>query len=397
MGWQGSLLPLFWLFLFIFLIQIVLTKFKWIKVPSVLAYILMGMFISNYAFNGFQDEQMDWLNGLSQFGLYYLMFLSGMEMDLNLLRFRKGSKLRHNPLVIGLSVFLGSSVLAYLFGLRMHQIDHSVQSWMIMLILLTTSLGIVMPVLKENGLLKSQYGQMLLTSAILADLITMIILSLVAGSYQAGFTLRQASIGLFLPLLIICYQLIVRLRSTSFWENEIQKNSVFKLQGVLAILGLYGVLTDLAGSEPILGSFLAGILLSSFRFNEYNPFKQQLEVIGYGFIIPIFFIMIGYNFNVSEFLASPNAMAWVPLLITTAYTVKLIPMAFLGPMYGVRRAIAGGFLLSSRMTLIVVAASIGLRLGVISTDLEDAVLVVAIITSIVSPLIFTFSHKKAHL
>lgn len=266
---------------------------------------------------------------------------------------------------------------------------------MVMLILLTTSLGIVMPVVKENGLLKSYYGQILLTSAILADLITMVILSVVSGSYLTGFTWRQASVGILLPLVIVCYQVITRIRNTAFWKDEIKQNSVVKLQGILAILGLYGVLTDLTRAEPILGSFLAGILFSSFRFHENNNFKQQFEVIGYGFLIPIFFISVGYNFKVMEFLASPKALYWVPILTTNAFIVKLLTALCLGPIVGLRRAIAGGFLLSSRMTLIVVASSIGIRLGVISTAIEDAVLVVAVITSVLSPLIFALSHKEA--
>lgn len=395
MEWEGSLIPLFWLFILIFLIQAILTKFKWLKIPTILAYILLGMIISSSHIGGFKPEQINWLNGLSQLGLFYLMFLSGMEIDLQLLRFGRGSRnLKSNPLILGILIFMGCLVLSFLLGLRIHKIDPTIKTWMVMLILLTTSLGIVMPTLKETGLIKSNYGQILLTSAIIADLITMLILSTVAGTYHSGFTIRQASIGLLLPLLIFCYQFITKLRNTELWKTDIQNNSVVKFQGVLAVLGLYGVLTDFARAEPILGSFLAGLLLSAFRLSENNQLKKQLEVIGNGLIIPIFFVMVGFNFKLSEFLNSPKALAWVPLLITTAYVVKILPMAFLIPHFGLRRSIAGGFLLSSRMTLIVVAASIGLKLGLIPVEIQDAVLVVAIITCFLSPMIFLFSFKE---
>ena len=388
---HGALIPLFWLYLSIFVVQMLLSRMKVIRIPSVLAYLILGILFSYYGTGLFHQEQMKWLDGLSEFGLYYLMFLSGMEIDFKSLRYQKGAKIRQNPLIIGLLVFVGSALLAFLLGTRIHQIDPSIKSWMIMLILLTTSLGIVMPVLKETGVIKSQYGQLLLTSAILADLITMIILSIIGGSYHTGFTWRQASVGLLLPLSVIIYQAIFRLRKTKYWHKEFHKNSVLRLQGLLAVLGLYGIITDMTGSEVILGSFLAGFLLASFHLHDHHPFKEQLEGIGYGLIIPIFFVMVGFRFNLSEFVRSPEALGWVPLLLSTAYIVKVLPMMCLGPILGMRRALAGGFLLSSRMTLIVVAASIGMRLGVISKEIQDAVIVVAIITSLLSPMIFSMS------
>ncbi|MGG0939745.1 cation:proton antiporter [Brevibacillus centrosporus] len=391
---NGPLLSLFWLFLFIFAVQILLSKTKPFRIPSVLTYLILGMVISYFGKEMFRQEDIKWLDGLSEFGLYYLMFLSGMEVDLTCLRFQKRTKLRQNTLIIGLFVFMGSAILALLIGMRIHQIDPSTQSWMMMLIFLTTSLGIVMPVLKETGIIHTQYGQLLLTSAILADLITMIVLSTIGGSYYTGLTWRQASVGLLLPLSVIFYQTILRLRESLFWKMEIRKNFTVQLQGLLAILGLYGIFTDLTGSEPILGSFLAGFLLSSLQLQDHHPFKEKLEGIGYGFIIPIFFVMVGFHFHIEDFVKSPVAISWVPLLLSTAYIVKVLPMMCLAPILNMRKALAGGFLLSSRMTLIVVATSIGLRLGVINRGIQDAAIVVAIITSVLSPMIFSISIKK---
>ncbi|WP_186445600.1 cation:proton antiporter [Paenibacillus cremeus] len=391
---HGALIPLFWLYLCIFGVQLLLNRMKTFRIPSILAYLILGLLLSYYGKGLFHEEQIKWLDGLSEFGLYYLMFLSGMEIDLNLLRTNQGKKLWQTPLMFGFFVFLGTALLAFLLGTRIHQIDPALHSWMIMLILLTTSLGIVMPVLKEAGVIQSEYGQLLLTSAILADLITMIVLSIIGGSYQTGFTWHQASVGLLLPLSIVIYQTIIRLRQTSLWRLEFQKNAVARLQGLLAILGLYGIITDMTGSEAILGSFLAGFLLASFRLHDNHPFKEQLEGIGYALIIPIFFVMVGFRFNVTEFIHSPQSLRWVPLLLSTAFVVKVLPMMCLSPILGMRRALAGGFLLSARMTLIVVAASIGIRLGVINKEIQDAVIVVAIISSLLSPLIFSMNMKN---
>ncbi|MFC5449438.1 cation:proton antiporter [Paenibacillus aestuarii] len=391
MEWQGTLQPLFWLLFVMFTLQIMLKK---VKLPAILIYILVGIVISYTHIWPYQDGQINWLNGVSQFGLYYLMFLSGLEIDVSLLRFKRGSNRLNNPLVVALLIFLGTMALAFLIGLRIHQIDPAVQTWMIMLILLTTSLGIVMPVLKDNGVIHSYYGQILLTSAILADLVTVIVLSVLSGSYQSGLQLRSALVGILIPVFMISFLVLTKVRSTVFWKKQIREDSLAKLQGVLAIIALYGIFTDLSGSEPILGSFLAGLLLSNFMTSSQTQLKNHLELLGYGFLIPVFFVMVGYNFKLDEFLANKQSWAWVPILTAAAYVVKLVPMLCLGPMLGFRKAIAGGFLLSSRLTLIVVAASIGTKLGVVPREVENAILVVAIITSVFSPILFTLGQSE---
>ncbi|WP_274651217.1 cation:proton antiporter [Paenibacillus humicola] len=392
MEWEGLLLPLFWLLLLVFVVQTALAKIRWIQIPSIIAYVMLGMLLENSGLLHLQGVA--WLHGLSQLGLFYLMFLSGLEIDLELLRIRRGGpRLREHPVVLGLLAFTLSVGIAYLLGLRMQQIDPTVHAWMIMLILSTTSLGIVMPVLREYGLIRSRYGQTLLTAAFIADLLTMLLLSIVSGLHESGFTWRQASVGLLLPLLVICYQAILHFRHTEVWRRQGAAGSPFKLQAVFAVLGLYGIATDLTGAEPILGGFLAGLLLASFRLREHHPIRQQLEGFGYAFIIPIFFLMVGGQFDVRAFLASPQTLLWVPMLVGTAYVVKVLPMMVMIRKLGLRKALAGGFLLSSRMTLVVVAATIGIRMGVIPAKLEDALIVMAMITSILSPLIFTIGHR----
>src|SRR4051812_26528512 len=117
MEWEGSLMPLFGLFLLSFLVQVIVTQFPWIRIPSILGYILLGIFIGNNNIYVFHNEQADWLMGLGQFGLFYLMFMSGMEIDLRLLQFRKDAKLLDNPLIAGLLLFIGSIALSFGFGL----------------------------------------------------------------------------------------------------------------------------------------------------------------------------------------------------------------------------------------------------------------------------------------
>jgi CPA2 family monovalent cation:H+ antiporter-2/trk system potassium uptake protein TrkA len=404
MTWQGSLIPLFWILLLAFAFQAITSKIPWLRIPTIIAYIVLGIILGNGGAPWSQPLNWAWLNGISHFGLFYLMFLSGMEVDMRLLRFSRPQQaiastapatgIANNPLHMGLALFALTAVLSYTLSWFMSQMDHHLQAWMMMLVLSTTSLGIVLPVLREQGLHRTRYGQTLLTAALLADLVTMLCISIATDMYTNGFSLHQLSVGLLLPFLIACYFAIARFQKTSLWQRWLQPDATGKLQAVLALLGLFGVLTDFTGSEPILGSFLAGILLSCFQLREDNKLRQQLEVVGYGFIIPIFFVMVGVNFKLDALLNSRAALAWIPLLLIAAYAVKVLPMIWLGRSYGTRNSWAGGLLLSSRMTLVIVACTIGVQIGVIPRAIDQAMLVVAVVTCMLSPILFTMVARK---
>src|ERR1700730_7196178 len=127
-------------------------------------------------------------------------------------------------------------------------------------------------------------------------------------------------------------------------------------------MGLFGVFSHMLGADPILGSFLAGMLLACFQLKEENRLRQHLEVIGYSFFIPIFFVMVGAHFHVLSVLQSRDVLTWIPFLIISAYAVKTLPLIWASRLFGQRKSIAGGCLLSSRMTLVIVAASLGQKL-----------------------------------
>ncbi|UOF89958.1 cation:proton antiporter [Fodinisporobacter ferrooxydans] len=397
MAWQNSLVPLFWILFLSFCFQFLASKLPLLKIPTVIAYIFLGMILNNSGFLSFSTSDLHWLNGISHFGLFYLMFLSGLEVDVKMFDIRSdsGRTDTHDgkPLVIGCMMFVSTAFLSYLIARIVQQMDPHVQAWMMMLILSTTSLGIILPVLKEMKLIRSQYGQTLLTAAFLADLLTMLAISIAADIYQSGWHIRQLYVGLLLPFFIILYLMIQRIRQTSLWDKYITPNPTVKIQASLALLGLFGIVTDFVGAESLLGSFLAGILFSCFRLGEHNRLRIQLELIGYSFLIPIFFIMVGMQFHLRAFLHDSAALSWIPFLLLSAYAVKFLPTLWFGRFFGFRNVVAGGVLLSSRLTLVIVACSIGLHLGIVSTTIYEAMIIVAILTCTLSPIAFVMLQK----
>jgi len=261
------------------------------------------------------------------------------------------------------------------------------------LILSTTSLGIVVPVLKERRMSSGLYGQSLLIAALIADFATMILITVDVAVLSHGLTLDILLIG----VLFVVFFFITRFGEVFFNQipivrtilNELSHATAqIKVRLAFAMLLTFVVLAEVLGAEVILGAFMGGAIISLLRRPEDEGLVHQLESIGFGFFIPIFFIMVGVEFNLDALLSSPQALILVPILLMAAYFVKFLPSLVFRLRFSGRETLGAGALLSSRLSLIIAASAIGLRLGVISEPVNAAVILVAIITVTLSPLIF---------
>ncbi|HEU4963587.1 MAG TPA: cation:proton antiporter [Bacilli bacterium] len=379
-----SLEPLFGLLVVIFVSHLFFSRGTMFRLPSVITYLVVGMLLRSSGLALFVEPSSAWVIGIGHFGLCYLLFLSGLEVDVGML-FQKGNQ---KPLKIGSLMFLTTVVLAYLCSWGMHHIDPSITPWMMTLVLSTTSLGIVLPALKERGVVSTEYGQTLLASAVLADLVTTLAVSVVADVYHHGLSVHQAGVVLLFVGVFLFYFLIRRVFQSRLWTVLFQNSQVIKLQGVLAVVGLFSLVASWIGLEPIFGSFLAGLMLAAFRLRETNRLRQLLEGGGYGIFVPLFFILAGMQFHWQEVLVSTTIRTWLPLLLLVALGVKVLPMLWYGRPFGEKPSWAGGMLLSARLTLVLVASSIGVRLGLIPHAINEALMIVTVVTSILAPLLF---------
>jgi Kef-type K+ transport system membrane component KefB len=152
----------------------------------------------------------------------------------------------------------------------------------------------------------------------------------------------------------------------------------------IAILLGYAGFASVLGIEPALGAFAAGTGVATvFRYR--GQLDHTLDGLGYGFLIPIFFIGVGLGFRLSAF-DNLSAIGFVALLLVISVAVKLVPtLLVLAGRYGLRSASAAGLLLSARLSLIIVVARVGLELGVVSPDLEAQIILLAALTATLAP------------
>jgi Kef-type K+ transport system membrane component KefB/Trk K+ transport system NAD-binding subunit len=375
-------------------VPILATRLRRFYVPIVVGEIVAGIIIGRSGLNLVEPSQT--LTFLAEFGFAYLMFLSGLEVDFELVlsggTYSSDKSFWKRPLTIALTLLLGTLSLALFFSWLLSLSGLVESPVLIGLILSTTSLGIVVPVLKERDLLGLEYGQYILVAASVADFITLLLLTIVIAIRSQGMTLDLLLIPALLTIFAVAVRGMRRVSELGFLQtflNELSSATAqIRVRAAFALMVAWVVLAEAFGVELILGAFLAGVIAGLLDDQEGENARDKLDAVGYGFFIPIFFIMVGVEFNLRAIIESPQALLLVPLLVAIAYFVKVIPSLLMRMQFDWRKTMASGFLLSSRLSLIIAAASIALSLGLISEALDAAIILLAIVSCTLSPMLF---------
>nr|WP_263328312.1 monovalent cation:proton antiporter family protein [Neobacillus sp. Marseille-Q6967] len=372
-----------------FVTPFILHRLKLNYIPVVVAEIIMGLVIGKSGFNVVHEDM--WLSTLSTLGFIFLMFLSGLEIDFT--AFSGGKKRNTLPngkqepnsfvasSLIFTGIFIFSLGLSYLFVFAGF-VDNA---FLMTLIISTISLGVVVPTLKEAHLMKTTIGQIILLVAVIADLVTMILLAIFVSFNDPGAGNTWLLLILFAAGVVLYFigrrlQNLPILESMSKGTIQIGTRAVFTL--IIVLVGL----SETVGAENILGAFLAGVLVSLLSPNQ--ELVHKLDSFGYGFLIPIFFVMVGVDLDVWSLFADKKLLMLIPLLLLGLLLSKIIPVYLLKIWYDTKTVVASGFLLTSTLSLVIAAATIGERMQVITPEMSGTLILVAVITSIITPIAF---------
>ncbi len=329
----------------------------------------------------------EFISGLAIFGFMLLMFLSGFEIELDTFR-EKGLKTLSIPLAIYVATVATSFYLII-------TLDYPI---FLALVLCTTSVDIVITVLRSDDTIKTNYGQSLFMSALIADIFTLIGVTVFASlQHSEGFSISNLNVILYFLIVILILRIIRRVAwwnpqifSRMFDGNDPEEMGIRSSIALMLTLVGIAVLFDI---EYILGAFLAGTLFA-FTFPNRGSLENSLKGFSYGFLIPIFFINIGLNYDIEVF-KNTEFYLQVLSLLAIALIVKIVPSLFLiFTKIKFKQLVAGGFLLAARFSLIIAMAEIGVELDLISKALEQQIILLAVLTATISPIFYRIFSPK---
>lgn len=380
-------LSLFLVVLLALVIPIFMARFQISNVPTVVAEIIVGIIMGSSGLNVITATHD--LTFLSNLGVILLMFLSGMEIDFDLLTRKNNPKGKSqigksvDPLKTAITAFVSLVVTAFVLAYVLKLTGLFSEIMLAAIILMTIALGVVIATLKEKDILGRPIGQTILLTAVLGEVIPLLLLTIYA-SVNGG---NAEQLWLIILLFVAAIFLLRRFKQPYLWFVKITKATT-QLDIRLAFFLIFALVTvaESVGAENILGAFLAGMVMKLLEPSEAT--KDKLTSIGYGFFIPIFFIMTGVGLNLKSLFAHPNSLMLLPILVIFLFIAKLPVVLVYMKYFQKKNAFAGGFLTATTITIVLPTLQVARKLHAITSTQSDAFILAAVIVCILSPIVF---------
>lgn len=388
--WKGTdmaQLSLFLVVLLALVIPIFMARFQISNVPTAVAEIIVGIVMGSSGLNVITATHD--LTFLSNLGVILLMFLSGMEIDFDLLTRKNNPKGKSqigksvDPLKTAITAFISLVVTAFVLAYVLKLTGLFSEIMLAAIILMTIALGVVIATLKEKDILGRPIGQTILLTAVLGEVIPLLLLTIYA-SVNGG---NAEQLWLIILLFVAAIFLLRRFKQPYLWFVKITKATT-QLDIRLAFFLIFALVTvaESVGAENILGAFLAGMVMKLLEPSEAT--KDKLTSIGYGFFIPIFFIMTGVGLNLKSLFAHPNSLMLLPILVIFLFIAKLPVVLVYMKYFQKKNAFAGGFLTATTITIVLPTLQVARKLHAITSTQSDAFILAAVIVCILSPIVF---------
>jgi len=366
-----------------FLAPLALGFFPRVRLPSIVLEIVLGIVIGPSGLGWVAPDLA--VSILALVGLAFLLFLSGLEIDFERLR---GRILRLTS--IGFAV---SFAIAIVLGLGLKAGGFVKSPLFVAIVLVASSVGVIVPVLKDSGDISSSFGQLVVAAASIAEFGSIILLSLFFSSNgsasTAGTLILLGGFGLVVLLVGLAIAGVEHSMSFTHVLQGLQDTTAeIRVRAAFLLLIGFAALADTVGLETILGAFAAGALLSLIDRDKamtHPELRVKLEAIGFGVFIPIFFVASGVQFDLHALLASASTVARVPLFLLAIYLARGLPSLLYVGLLGRSRSLIAGVLQSTSLTFIVAATQIGLELGVVSRASAAGLVAAGLLSVAISP------------
>lgn len=318
-------------------------------------------------------------------GLSFLLLIAGLEVDYD--RFR-GRLLR----VTGVG-FLLSFGIGLLAGLVLDAVGIIHAPLLVAIMFSATGLGIVIAVLKDVGAVESPFGQLVIAGSSIAEVGTIVLLTLFFSGESNSIGAKLILFGLFGVFCVAVVLGVLRLEHSMRVMQALVRlqdtTAQIRVRGAVVLLSVFVVLAEKFGLEAILGAFLAGAIIKFVDRDQamtHPLFRQKLEVVGFGVFIPFFFVSSGVRYDAGALFGSATTLVRVPLFLGILLAVRGLPALLYRPLVKRREVAASALLQATSVGLFVVASQIGQEMGLISAANAAALIAAGLLSVVFFPL-----------
>jgi Kef-type K+ transport system membrane component KefB len=355
--------------------------------PTPVAEILFGIIIGSVI--QIDTHAFSIIQFLSEFGFLVLMYLAGLEIDIEDLK--KTPKKDFIIYFIYYIIIICLAILiAYFFNISIS----------IMMIACMTAIGLLFPILSANNTIDTPIGKTLLIIGSIGEIISLVIITVITIYYRYGIGFK--SLNHFAQIVGFCLFAFIFLKTLklfSWWYPNVTLKMVSSnntaetgMRTNFLNMLLFVALASFLNIEIIIGSFIGGILYSTI-LKEKEDIREAFEMFGNGFLIPVFFIYVGLSFNISS-LTDLNII-FVALILTFAILLirVIASIVFLFSDIGINSILLIPVGTSFPLTLLVAFAEVGRSANILSAEMVNATILTSILSAILYPPIFRFLFK----
>jgi Kef-type K+ transport system membrane component KefB len=322
---------------------------------------------------------------LALIGLAFVLFLAGLEIELD--------KLRGPVLRLSAAGFALSFAIAVVVALALRAGGLVQTPLLVAIILCSTSLGVLVPVLKDAGEIGSSFGQLVIAAASIADFGAIIMLALLFSG-EGGAGAAAVLLGALVAL-SVAVAVVVRgaERSASIRADLLRLQDTtaqIRVRAAFLLFAGFAAVAERLGLEVILGTFIAGLLISVVdpdRVMTHPDFRRKLEAAGFGFFIPVFFVASGVRFDLKALTASLTNLLMVPVFLVALLAARGLPAVLYRRAIGGRRAAIACLMQATSLPFIVAATAIGAELRLIGPAESAALVGAGLLSVLLFPLI----------
>jgi monovalent cation:proton antiporter-2 (CPA2) family protein len=355
--------------------------------PSVLGKLLIGIVLGPSVL-GLVNET-ETLVELSQIGVILLMFIAGLETDID--QFKQAGK---SSTFVGFGGIIVPIVFGYFIGIMLN--FTTIQSWFLGLLLSATSVSISVQALKEMDQLNSREGTTILGAAVIDDVVVIVALAFLMSF--AGEDVNLTTV-ILKKILFFAGAILVGWKAVPWVLNKFSSLKVTEtvISSALIICFVYAYLAEYTGVAAIIGAYIAGVAISVTNFK--NEVFEKVETISYSIFVPVFFTSIGVT---AQFSGITQNLGLIVLLSIIAILTKLIGATVGAKLAGfnLNSSLGIGSAMVSRGEVALIIASIGIESKLLSQEMYAVIVVVILITTIVTPPMmkwFFKSNRKRNL